>query len=74
MNKMFARCEIDARFRLIDEDGDERSCDEVTQIDEPNAILCECIPWTEKVECEYLYMGGERHPSCDEGQFRGHDF
>ena len=74
VNKMFDRCSIDARFMLVDEDGDERSCSEVTQIDDPNPILCECIPWTEEVECAYLLSGGERHPSCDEGQFRGPDF
>ena len=73
VNAMYDRCHLDGEFVLVDREGDVRSCDEVTQIDEPNAILCECIPWTETADCAAV-EAGDFHPSCDEGTFRGPDF
>jgi hypothetical protein len=74
VNRMYARCDVPIRLEFYwasgPHAGEPATCDDVTNVENADAVLCDCIPWTEDVSCDSLAADSYAlHRSCDDTAF-----
>jgi hypothetical protein len=66
MNAMYERCAIPIVVSLRFPDGSPATCGDVHEIEDSHLVACECIPWTEEVDCEVLRADpSDVDPTCN---------
>ncbi len=54
LDDLLARCGSSERIMLVLATGEPATCEDVNQVEDPDQLLNECIPWAQEATCDEL--------------------